>query len=217
MLKQCTDLDKRIIPVILPGGEVPDEIGLTDVVKVEFKNASSDVKAFESLVRGIRGVELQHPHGQYQIHIEVPEHIGTVSGTDLCGVFVGSPNTPMSVTHLISDCLEQRDAKVLQSHDATQPHYEADLERAIRAASVLVADCSSVACTGQPDATVMYAIGLADALGKYIVLVADNNHPPPNLPSFKANLGQAKVDKENALVFYDSQKFSSSTPSLSIR
>ncbi len=168
------DEQVRLVPVLLPDTDmdsVPES--MRRFVAVSFEKAMNEEPALQRLYRFLTGRDWPDP--SYEIHIAVEDVAVTCfaalprTGEDrICGPIEDAVSEVNN--HLNGDIRFQCDAE-----DSVQ------LYRAIRAAELIVADCRRLEDTGDADPFVLYQVGLAQAVGKPIIVIVDPTGYPQEL------------------------------------
>ncbi len=158
----------RKIPVLLPEvQEFPELIGLNDKRPVDFQTPQ-DADALDNLVWAVTDHKPDRSPGLFQIQVDVPQADQT------CFVAMSDDDSEIA-GHLFGAMLQAaKDAEmqVKQTRDGMGEGFSGNVEKSIRAAELIVADCRRNG-DGTPAPDVLYELGLAKALGKPIILLVD--------------------------------------------
>ncbi len=164
----------QLVPVALPDANLeclPASVRTN--AGVQFEKAVNEELALRRLFKLLTGQDW--PHGTYEIHIEVEEIAVTCfaavpsAGPDcICEPIKGAINEVNN--HFNADIRFQCGAE-----DSVK------LYRAIRSAELIVADCRRLEGTDDADPFVLYQVGLAQAIGKPIIVIVDPAGYPEEL------------------------------------
>ena len=180
---QCVARNIVLIPVLLPGGVIPDDMPFATRSAVKFIAGSNDSYALDKLEFGITGRNPRDRRGRFEILAEVVRT---------------EPNCFLAVSHATSSEIYEimRQAAldvglvVKQPREFTDdPHdvYSPEVVVAIRSATVILADGTPHPETKKPDADVMYETGVAEAFAKPMIFVSTPQTNALPLPIFVCN------------------------------
>jgi hypothetical protein len=160
-----------VIPVLLPGVDtIPEELELDLETIVEIRLDELDDSGIEVLVSAVRrAVHTAHAAQAYEIEVDVP------IAAQSC-VLIAPPQTMSRLRDEVDRAIEslRRERKTApKSVVELPPRVTAKSVMDIRAAEVLIADCSSVDAPAAIPAAVAYQMGVAHALGKPTILITD--------------------------------------------
>ncbi len=195
---QSVESGVNVIPVVLPGGEIPDDLLFKGKAPVEFNNYPSYRDALDKLVFGITGRNPKCGRGRFEILAEV------VNAEPNCFLAV-SHATSRDIYEVMLEAAADADLAVKQPRElAPDSHnvYVPDVVVAIRSATVILADGTPHPQTNKSDADVMYEIGLAKAFAKPIILVSTPPSSALPLPIFvcKENCSRIEYDPDEVNV-----------------
>jgi hypothetical protein len=160
------DRSFRLVPVLLPG-VTPDDLQglfLSNYASVDLQKTLNDKAETSRLYKFLTGEDLAA--GAYEIHVEVQDAAVT------CFAAVPSEGC-YGICEIIRSAVKEVNNKLSKKKeigfrcgisDPSAFHYE------IRTAEAVVADCTP-GPAGVRDATVMYQLGLSQAIGKPVIIV----------------------------------------------
>lgn len=191
-----------VIPVLLPGGTLPDDLMLPTKTLVKFRDHPNDQEAFDRLEYGITGVDPRLQRGRYAIFAELKQ-------TDLNNCFLAVSHATSRVNY---EAMEQAALEsgliVNQAREwVTDPRkrFTPEVVMAIRSATIILADATPELTTRKPDADVMYEVGLAQAFAKPIIYVSPPLAHPTPLPMFSGHC--IRVEYEAAALEHNQEDF----------
>jgi hypothetical protein len=197
---------KKVIPVRLFGADVPDELGLPDKVWLDFPNGPDNPKALATLYRAITDKDERAQDAEYSIHIAIRPP-GLAQPQRTCFLALGDDGSPY-MREALKHAIKKHDLCIVQSNenvlaDANLEIYDSSPITGVRAASVVVADCTIDAKCKKPDPYVTFALGLAYAIGKPILIVTNEPlewkalfrfHPNDIIKYDPTKLGEVEVN-----------------------
>ena len=172
----------RLVPVLLPGVEkVPDQLGLCGLVAVRFAESLDEPDALDQLEEAITGRPPRAKWEVFEILREVPS-LGK-------GCFVASPLEDNDTRYKsIARAIESAGMELLQFRRSDQGRFCTDVAQGILAAKIVVVDAAPDKETGLPAPEVLYEWGVADALGKPIIVLDHAKSEFPIVASARRSL-----------------------------
>lgn len=181
--KMAGDKQCRLIPVALPGATIPDDcIPVAGLSPIRFTSANDEKAAFK-LIQSITGRNLAaESRAEHLIHVEVP-----VADHTCFLAFPSDASEPgnSELFDLSLEAIQQAGVAVAQPVDSTKDGFRPDVG-AIRSAAIMVGDCTVNGEVDSIDPIVAYQLGMANALGKPIILLTDSPARPTKLKGFTA-------------------------------
>ncbi|MFH1304556.1 MAG: toll/interleukin-1 receptor domain-containing protein [Planctomycetota bacterium] len=188
--QQCVDKNIHVIPVVLPNGELPDDMLFTTKTPVRFQTVLNDREALNNLEFGITDRNPRDRRGQYEI-------LAPVNEVERSCFLAVSHATSREIYNVMLKAALDTGLIVTQprehSPDADNV-YTPNVVLAIRSSTVILVDGTPHPETKKPDADVMYEVGLAQAHAKPMIYISTPLDSALPLPIFAGDKMCKKIE-----------------------